>query len=68
MVDDAVVGDIVEVDLVVVGVVGVDFVEVGVVVIDLVEVGVMEGVNKDYLMNDLFRFGTYHRLDLGRRS
>ena len=41
--------------------------------IDVVEVGVvdedvMEGVDEDYLMNDLVRFGMYHRLNLNRQS
>jgi len=35
---------------------------------DVVKVGVVEVVDEDYLMNDLVRFGTYHRLDLNRRS
>ena len=55
--------DMVKVDLAVVSVVEVDIVGFDVVVIDVVKV-----VDEDYLMNDPFYFGTYHRLDLDRRS
>jgi len=50
----------------------VDFIDVDVVVVDLVEVcGVeedVEGLDEDYLMNNLVRFGTYHWLNLDCRS
>ena len=76
-VDLAVVGmvevDVVEVDMVVVDVVEDVIVEVDVVVVVVVEddvVNVDKGVvvDEDYMMNNLVRFGTYHRLDLDRRS
>jgi len=59
--------------LTVVGVMEVVIVEVDIVVVVLVEGDVVEEdagvvVDKDYLMNNLVRFSTYHRLDLDRRS
>jgi len=51
--------------VIVVEVVGLVVVYERVIVADLMVVVVvdlsMEGVNEDYLTNDLFRFGTYHQ-------
>ena len=63
---------VVDKEVVVVEVIGLVVVYERVVVADLVGVVVMdlsvEGVDEDYLMNDLVRFGTYHRPDLDCRS
>ena len=62
MVDDEVGGDMVEAIVIVV-----NLVVIGVVEVDFVYVDVVVGVNEDYLINDLIRFDTYHRLDLDHR-
>ena len=53
----------VEVDMV-----KVDLAVVSVVEVDIVGFDVVKVVDEDYLMNDPFCFGMYHRLDLDRRS
>ena len=63
MVDDVAVVDVLKFN-----VVDVDFVEVDVMMAGGEEEDVAEGVDEDYLMNNLDRFDTYHRLDLDHRS